>query len=399
MMALHPSGRSTQRKAPRDFRLLIGCNERVEGAADLVAGARRYAEAKGWKWTALGMLPLAEIARLGDGVVAGFYSGHGLETRALRIPLVSVHPDPPPIGAGQVCSDERAAMTLVVDSLSQRGVKQIYLVENLDPYPGPYTMRGPLLRETLQARGCYGGDFPHGPRTQAHGWNMVRQLEDLGDWLLGLPRGSGILATDDNHAKRVLRGAQLRGVAIPDEFLVMGMGNHIEDCLSVNPSISSLAYDNERIGYAAAAMVDKMRRGEVPTVLRVPPKGIVLRESSTPWETRHPALRRVLRVMRDHVDAALTIDDMAKLANTNRTTLFQWFKKELNTTPHQKLKAYRLEKGCELLRSTPLPLKEIPERCGYLHLSHFCRDFKAYTGKTPKAYRGDEAESARALRC
>lgn len=383
----NPVGTSISRGAKSPFRLLVGLNDRVEGAAGILAGARRFAEKRGWKWTALGTLPLMKIAPHYDGIVAALYTGHGLETDKLTLPIVSVHPDAPPPRSGQVMHDESAAVSKVVDHFAGQGIQKVFLFENLDPNSGPHLRRGGLAREALQSRNLFGGSFPHGPRTIQHGWSMALQLEDLSDWLKGLPRGCGILATDDNHAKRVVLGAQLAGLSVPDDFILLGMGNHSSDCLSVSPGISSLSYNSERVGYQAAALVDRMRRGEPPERLRIPPDQIMHRESSTPWKTRHPGLREVLRMMRDHPDADLRLEDLAALAHTNRASLFQWFRQELDTTPHRKLKAYRLEKGRELLASTDLPLKEIPERCGYLHLSHFCRDFKKFTGQTPSEFR------------
>ncbi|MBQ8439565.1 MAG: helix-turn-helix transcriptional regulator, partial [Clostridia bacterium] len=47
----------------------------------------------------------------------------------------------------------------------------------------------------------------------------------------------------------------------------------------------------------------------------------------------------------------------------------------------------RMEKSCELLKSTDLPVIEVAERCGYPNLSNFNRMFLRIVGTSPSRYR------------
>ena len=47
----------------------------------------------------------------------------------------------------------------------------------------------------------------------------------------------------------------------------------------------------------------------------------------------------------------------------------------------------RMEKACEFLSKTDLPIKEISEWMGYEYQSHFTKQFKAHTNLSPSQYR------------
>ena len=53
----------------------------------------------------------------------------------------------------------------------------------------------------------------------------------------------------------------------------------------------------------------------------------------------------------------------------------------------------RMKKAAKLIRETPLPIGSIINSVGYENESYFHREFKAYFGKTPLAYRRSEAKT------
>lgn len=54
----------------------------------------------------------------------------------------------------------------------------------------------------------------------------------------------------------------------------------------------------------------------------------------------------------------------------------------------------RMEKACEFLSKTDLPVKEISEWMGYEYQSHFTKQFKPYMHMSPSQYRDLYSESA-----
>jgi hypothetical protein len=53
-----------------------------------------------------------------------------------------------------------------------------------------------------------------------------------------------------------------RGIQVPDEAAVIGVDNDEVFCALAEPSMSSIALDTRRTGYAAAALLDRMMAGE-----------------------------------------------------------------------------------------------------------------------------------------
>jgi two-component system response regulator YesN len=51
------------------------------------------------------------------------------------------------------------------------------------------------------------------------------------------------------------------------------------------------------------------------------------------------------------------------------------------------LNRVRINKACNLLKDTKLPISEIGSQVGYADHSYFCRVFKKITGRTPSEWK------------
>ena len=81
---------------------------------------------------------------------------------------------------------------------------------------------------------------------------------------------------------------------------------------------------------------------------------------------------------------------VARLARLTSQSPFQFiraFRREFGVTPGQHLRARRINRACELLTTTPMPVTEICRRVGYRSLGTFSRVFRVSTGESPLAYR------------
>lgn len=63
------------------------------------------------------------------------------------------------------------------------------------------------------------------------------------------------------------------------------------------------------------------------------------------------------------------------------------YKKFFSATFTADVIAARIQAAEELLLSTPDSVERIAERCGYLNVEHFIRQFKRATGTTPLRFR------------
>lgn len=83
----------------------------------------------------------------------------------------------------------------------------------------------------------------------------------------------------------------------------------------------------------------------------------------------------------------ISIADLAKYVGINRSYLADIFKKKMKMSPQQYLLRYRLEKSCELLRTTELPIQEVAKRIGYDNPLAFTKMFKKIYEMSPSKYR------------
>src|SRR5437660_984008 len=80
----------------------------------------------------------------------------------------------------------------------------------------------------------------------------------LADWLHGLPKPVGVLACNDVRGQQVLNACRRAGLAVPDEVAVLGVDNNELVCNLADPPLSSVDANCERIGYEAAALLDRL---------------------------------------------------------------------------------------------------------------------------------------------
>ena len=105
------------------------------------------------------------------------------------------------------------------------------------------------------------GVFTTGGRTEACGHlNFRDQLLDLSDFLRGRPHPLGLFAVDVDHAWRAMLAARRAGLRVPEDVALICGGEDEVLFDSVRPGITGILYDNERVGYEAAAALDALMR-------------------------------------------------------------------------------------------------------------------------------------------
>lgn len=104
-------------------------------------------------------------------------------------------------------------------------------------------------------------------------------------------------------------------------------------------------------------------------------------------EARDPRLQRALRLIHEHFHEPLSLEGLARLCATNRTTLNSLLRERTGLSMRAYLVQLRLKMAESLLRDTQLPVGQIANRVGYEDTSHFIRLFRRSLGQTPSAYR------------
>jgi AraC-like DNA-binding protein len=99
------------------------------------------------------------------------------------------------------------------------------------------------------------------------------------------------------------------------------------------------------------------------------------------------ALAAVREYIDRHYAEALTVNDLADRAGLSSFHFIRAFRGAFDVTPHQYLRARRLDRAKELLVTTAYPVTEICDQIGFQSLGSFSSLFRRLTGEPPAEYR------------
>jgi LacI family transcriptional regulator len=208
-------------------------------------------------------------------------------------------------------------------------------------------------------------------------------------WLRSLPKPVAIFACNDakNHELALL--CRMSGVRVPEEAALLGVDDDVLIAETAWLPLSSIAVPLERVGYEAAALLEKLMSGKrAPSEpILLPPVRVVARQSSEILAIDVPEVARALHYIREHAFEHINVKDINRAAAVNRRRLERMFRRQLGRTPHQEIIRVRVQRAKQLLSSTNLPMPLIAERSGFDSARRFTANFRATTGTSPSAYR------------
>ena len=99
-------------------------------------------------------------------------------------------------------------------------------------------------------------------------------------------------------------------------------------------------------------------------------------------------LRAVVEYIEEHLDASLSLEQLAAVARLSPYHFARQFKTATGLPPHQYVILRRVERAKQLLEaSTDLSLAEVAADAGFSDQSQFSRHFKRLVGVTPRQFR------------
>ncbi len=345
---------------------------------------RLYDAAPAWlkRWKGSGI-----IARIANGSVAK-------QIARLRLPTVDLVGRHDLQDVPVVISDHHAISKLAADHLLGRGLNHFAFCG----YAGVH-----YSERRLKSFVEYLGKLGHTVRTYT-GRRIHRNFDvsvvdidrdspartgDLAMWLKSLPKPVGLMVGGDYRGHQVLNLCAECGIIVPDEVAVIGVDNDEVLCDLCDPPLTSIALNSRKIGYEAAAILDRMMKGGRPpkrTVL-VPPLGVVMRRSTDMLSLPDADLAAAVRFIRERACEGIGVEDVVRHVNVSRSTLKRRFSACLHRSPMDEIHRIRIERVKQLLGSSRLPLAQIAERTGFQCVESMCKLFKQRTGITPGRFR------------
>jgi LacI family transcriptional regulator len=223
----------------------------------------------------------------------------------------------------------------------------------------------------------------------ASGGTWEPAQERLKRWMASLPRPLGLVAANDLHGLRALDACRRAGLAVPEEVAVVGADDDAEVCELSDPPLSSVTFHPERVGFEAAALLDRMMRGRAAPgePLLVPPLGVSARQSSDILAIDDAEVARALHYIRRHALEGISVEEVLAEVPLSRRVLEHRFRRRLGRTPKEEIQRLRFEEAKSLLATTDLPLARISDRLGFHQPAYLSAAFRREAGVTPSAYR------------
>ncbi|AWK52926.1 AraC family transcriptional regulator [Clostridium beijerinckii] len=98
-------------------------------------------------------------------------------------------------------------------------------------------------------------------------------------------------------------------------------------------------------------------------------------------------VREAINYIEKNYNNNISVEDIAKWCNLDRSYFGKIFKNSMKTTPQEFLIKYRLSKACEMLKDDTISIKKISELTGYPNQFHFSRAFKEVYNVSPRQWR------------
>jgi LacI family transcriptional regulator len=301
------------------------------------------------------------------------------------------------MGLPRIINDHEAIGQMAAHHLLERGYTHFGFIGHRGLNWSESRRRG--FCKAVAARKCLCAEYRASGKTLPHyhqrSWE--KEVDSVAKWVRGLPKPSGIMACNDFRAVQLLDACCRAGVAVPEEVAVIGVDDDEVACEMAYPSLSSVIPNAVEIGYEAAATLDLLMRGKKPRdrALLIPPLGVTTRRSSDAMAITDSLVAQAMQFIREQACHGINVEDVVNHLAVSRSVLQRHFAGELGRTVHDVILGIRLDRVCQLLTGTKLPLVEIAERAGFKHVEYLSSVFKKHLRSTPNAYRRQADNKAR----
>lgn len=321
---------------------------------------------------------------IGDGIIAQPHQ-HAEFVKQLAgcgIPVVSLSGPPGAGGLPAVRVNMEAVAELALKHFSDRGYQRVAYCgipsEHLWPPTGRYFAE-------LAARANISCDVY---LPAFHPDAQTLRLTHLAEWLKSLKKPIGLLAANDLRAREVMDACRSVGLHVPEEIAVMGVNDDELICDLSMPAISSVIPNARRVGYEAAAMLDRLMAGKkVVADVVVDPLGVRSRQSTDLLAIEDPDVAKVVRFIREHAAEGIRVEDVLEQVAMSRRSLEKRFRASVGRPVHVEIRRVQVERVKELLVTTDYKLERIAELTGFSTAQYLAGLFHRLVKMTPGAWR------------
>jgi LacI family transcriptional regulator len=296
-----------------------------------------------------------------------------------------------PFGLPRIASDDRQIGLLAAEHLRERGLRSF-------AFCGFADVRWSTRRREsfLEVLGFAAGVVFESSWDMAEARPWEQDQRAIGRWLQRLPKPVGVFACNDLRGLHVLDACRGVGLRVPEDVAVLGVNDDPMLCDLCDPPLSSVIPNPERIGYEAAALLDRLMEGELAGFEErlIPPLGVATRLSTDVLAIDDPRIADAVRFIREHACRGITVRDVLEQVPLARTALERRFRQYLGRSPQAEIRAVQIRHAQQLLAGTDLKIEGIAQIVGFEHPEYLSVVFKRAFGQTPGQYRREVRSEA-----
>ncbi|MGN6627884.1 MAG: substrate-binding domain-containing protein [Tepidisphaeraceae bacterium] len=345
----------------------------------VVRGITSFAFARAWTCRVQGVNEASMMTRIEDydGLIMQAASAEQASLlAATRTPLVNVSSALPVTRFTSVVSDDIAVGRLGADYLLRRGYRQFVFVGS-DP------------REFVKLR--HQG-FDARLREASQACTLIDDESTLAAVLGSMPKPIAVMGCNDRAALAALDACRDVSLRVPDDVAVLGVDN--DDLIQslAYPPLSTINTARERIGFEAAAVLERLMQPaahapppESPRL--IPPTGVITRQSTDRIAIEDTDVADALRYIHAHAGRPITVETILREIPLSRRQLERRFRAALGRSMLDEILRCRLDRAKQLLGETELALPQVAIASGFTSASYFNVVFHKSVGTTPGEYR------------
>jgi LacI family transcriptional regulator len=211
----------------------------------------------------------------------------------------------------------------------------------------------------------------------------------IAEWLKSLPKPLAVMACNDDRGQHITEACKIAGLRVPYDVAVLGVDNDDLVCELTNPPLSSIDVNNERAGYEAAELLDKMMSGKKAgkQVVVASPTHIVTRQSTDLFAIGDKEVVRALKYINEHAKEDIHVDKVVTASALSRRVLERRFRAVLGRSILDEIRRVRVEQIIRMLADSNMTIAQIADSLGYPGYEHISRYFRKEKGMSLQAYR------------
>lgn len=321
---------------------------------------------------------------------------------SLDCPKVELSHNIPELAIPRVRRDSHAMGKIAADHLIERGFTNlcyIGLSQDVKIEKGFYSgYMETVAGKGISSRALFLDDSAGTPGFPSGITDRIWLMDDLspecqhwfGKHIADQPMPAGIFVWNFNYCIDLIEGCLEAGYLIPEQIAVVSTGTSEFESAFASVPVTCVIPDFTLQGYRAAVLLNWMMRGRKvePKTIFIPPKELVVRDSSDIYAVQHVETARVIRYIMHNLDRqGLSTDDLLRETSISQWKLYNEIQQHLGCTVSEYIERERVKKAKHLIETTSLSLTRIAEKCGFSDLRQFRRAMKRVEGVTPSKFR------------